>query len=121
MAIPFDCRVLSDAERERCPVSHEIDICPSQKRRLNLSGGGVAFESKEALPNGTSIEMMMCLPMDPPVSIAAYGVVLRCEPLSGTYKIAVKFAEADNALTSLICRFLFEEERARVQVRKGDE
>ena len=60
---------------------------------LNLSVGGMCFETFEPIPRGTQLEITLAVPMFPLRKVLIEGEVLRCDKINLTdiYTVALTF------------------------------
>lgn len=79
--------------------------------RVNISGGGLSFTSKQWYNREDVLELKMLVPLMPPVALYLYSEVVKSEKLDNAYSIAVKFLQMDEQIQDLIVRFVFKRQR----------
>ena len=93
----------------------ENDIEP---RKVNISGGGVLFESDKPVATGAMLELKMKL-LPKHIYVYSYAKVISCMALeedseNKQYKIAVKFEYMEDDVRDLITRHVLARERALI-------
>ena len=85
---------------------------------VNVSVGGLAFESAEPVPSGTTLEVRID-EVQPPFE--AHAEVVHCEPEGDHYCIGVQFLDASDAFRARMVEQVCSIERYRrgVQEREG--
>ncbi len=79
--------------------------------RVNISGGGLGFLSKDRYNLGNIIEAKLVLPMMPPVALFVYGEVVKVDQLTNAYSIATKFIAMDEDVRDEIVKYVFRRQR----------
>lgn len=79
--------------------------------QVNISGGGLGFNSREKYNQGDVLEMKMILPTMPPVALYIYGEVVKVEQQINGYAVAVKFIAMDEDIRDEIVKFVFRRQR----------
>ena len=73
-------------------TSKEFTKNPLQSFTVNISGGGICFEAKEEIPNGTILTLEMKSPVFPSAIIAlAKSVWCKKNPEKDKYEVGVEF------------------------------
>jgi c-di-GMP-binding flagellar brake protein YcgR len=73
-------------------TSEEFSRNPLQSFTVNISGGGICFEAKEAIPAGTILTLEMKSPVFPSAIIAlAKAVWCKKNPDKAKYEVGVEF------------------------------
>ncbi|MGO9377420.1 MAG: PilZ domain-containing protein [Dissulfurispiraceae bacterium] len=100
----LDAIIASLASRDdRVPVI-------SQKK-VNISGGGLSFDSQEKYQPGDVLEMKMMLPISPVSILYAYGEVVDVRIIGNYYHTGVKFISIDDEIRDEIVKFVFKAQR----------
>ncbi|MDI6727722.1 MAG: PilZ domain-containing protein [Thermodesulfovibrionales bacterium] len=86
--------------------------------QVNISGGGLGFNSKEKYNQGDVLEIKMLLPMMPPVALYIYGEVVKIEQQINSYAIAVKFIAMDEDIRDEIVKFVFRRQREMLREKR---
>lgn len=86
--------------------------------QVNISGGGLGFNSKEKYNKGDVLEIKMLLPMMPPVALYIYGEVVKIEQQINSYAIAVKFIAMDEDIRDEIVKFVFRRQREMLREKR---
>lgn len=87
--------------------------------KINLSGGGLSFATKENLKIGDFLEIKLLLDSPKPVGLILYGEVLRVVKLTDTLnEIGIRFIRLSEDLRDLIVRFVLYKEKELVRKRK---
>ena len=79
--------------------------------RVNISGGGLGFFSRERYAIGSIIEAKIVLPMMPPVALFVYGEVVKIDLLTNVYSIATKFVAMDEDVRDEVVKYVFRRQR----------
>lgn len=86
--------------------------------QVNISGGGLGFNSREKYNQGDVLEIKMILPMMPPVALYIYGEVVKIEQQINSYAIAVKFIAMDEDIRDEIVKFVFRRQREMLREKR---
>lgn len=86
-------------------------FCSLPFSRVNISGGGMSFSSRENYKTGDILEFKIMLPMLPPVALYIYGEVVTVEKQIENYHVAVKFIAMDDEIRDEIVKFVFKTQR----------
>lgn len=91
-------------------MHHEgFDQLPLKK--VNISGGGISFETEKPFSPGDIIELKLILTMQYPLSLFLYGEVVETSNPNPEYDTSVQFIAIDDFIRDEIIRFVFEKER----------
>lgn len=90
---------------------------PAERRGVNVSFGGLAFESDEPVAHGTTIEVRIGQ-VKPPFE--AHARVVHCEPEGDHFCIGVQFLDASDAFRVRMVEQVCTIERYRRQVRETE-
>ncbi|HEX8948250.1 MAG TPA: PilZ domain-containing protein [Dissulfurispiraceae bacterium] len=114
--IPIICFPVSSEERDNL-FSDLLDkdsvpaLRKSPLKKVDLSGGGISFETPNRYATGDLVEINMVLDKVHEGVIVVHGEVVRAEPLGGSFMLAVKFISVDERIRDLIIRYVFARER----------
>lgn len=87
--------------------------------KINLSGGGLSYATKELLKVGDVVEIKLLLDVPKPVGLHLYGEVIRVVRISeNLYEIGVKFIKISEDLRDIIVRFVLHKEKEILRKRK---
>lgn len=86
--------------------------------RVNISGGGIGFFSKEKYNVGEIVEVKTILPIMPPVALVIYGEIVKAERLTNNYMIAMKFVATDEEVRDEIVKFVFAKQREMLREKR---
>ena len=78
---------------------------------VNISGGGMKFDAREAYAVGDVLEMRIMLSAPRRIALYIYGEVMKVEPKGEAYTTAIKYILMDDAIRTEIIQFVFEKER----------
>lgn len=78
---------------------------------VNISGGGMSFETPTAYNAGDILEIKTLLNTPRQIALYLYGEVVNVEQREGTYMICTQFVLMDDTIRDEIIRFVFEKER----------
>jgi hypothetical protein len=87
-------------------------------KKVDISGGGMSFESQEHYLEGEIIEISMLLKTWDG-ELVVYGEVVRVDQGSRYYRVAVKFVAIDERVRAVITKFVFLRERELLQEKKA--
>ncbi|MBF0559167.1 MAG: PilZ domain-containing protein [Nitrospirae bacterium] len=79
--------------------------------RVNVSGGGLGFLTRERYALGNILEIKVVLPMMPPVALFVYGEVVKLDLLKNVYSIATKFVAMDEDVRDEVVKYVFRRQR----------
>ena len=86
--------------------------------RINVSGGGIGFYSKEKFNSGDVVEIKTILPIMPPVALYLYGEVVKADLLTNNYAIAAKFVAMDEEVRDEVVKFVFSKQRELLREKR---
>jgi len=89
------------------------------QRKVNISGGGLCFDSAEKYQNGSILEMKIMLPITPVYTLYIYGEVVDARAKNGLYHTAVKFVTIDDEIRDHIVKFVFKTQRDILRKKRG--
>ncbi len=94
-------------------VSDDSSLEGFDNQIVNLSACGISFPMSVRPAEGDLIEIKMLLPGSSPVSICAYGEVLRVKgpKEDSMYEVAVKFISMGEDIQEEIVRYIFDRQR----------
>ena len=100
-----------------------IDSVPALARtplkKVDLSGGGVSFDSAERYVQGDIIEIHMVLNKVHEGALLVYGEAVRVDMIGqNLYRVAVRFVSLDERIRNLIIKFVFIREREIIAERR---
>lgn len=78
---------------------------------VNISGGGMSFDSPTAYNPGDILEIKTLLNTPRPIALYLYGEVVNVERHEDIHAICTQFVMIDDMLRDEIIRFVFEKER----------
>lgn len=87
-------------------------------KTVNISGGGMSFLLKEAIPLGEILEIKIMLTWNQPIAMSIHGEVTKSEKKQGTYFTAVRYVHMDSYVRDEIIRFVFEKEREIIREKR---
>jgi hypothetical protein len=79
--------------------------------KVNISGGGISFNTGKSLSVGDILEIKVMLSMKKPVALFLYGEVLEITKSQPEYDSSVQFIGMDDFVRDEVIRFVFETER----------
>jgi len=86
---------------------------------VNISGGGLSFNSQEPFNRGDIVEAMMVLSSSSSVALYVYGEVVAVDRRNDSFEIGLKFVAMGDEIREEICRFVFERERQILREKRG--
>lgn len=86
--------------------------------RVNISGGGLGFLSKDRYAGGNIIEAKLVLPVMPPVALFVYGEVVKVDMLKNTYWVATKFVAMDEDVRDEVVKYVFRRQREMLREQR---
>ena len=106
-------------------VTEEIQIEQHPAQEVNLSAGGLAFRSQEAIAEGTLLEMRMVL-FPSLIGILNVSRVLHCERLSDgdaqfPWQIAVAYEHLRESDRELLVRHIMTKETQRMRAEREND
>ncbi len=101
-------------------VSDDSSLEGFDNQSVNLSACGISFPMSVRPAQGDLVEIKMLLPGSVPVSICAYGEVLRVEgpKEDGLYDVAAKFISMGEDIQEEIVRYIFDRQREFLRAKK---
>ena len=102
--VPLEVRTVRESRR-------------ASRRGVNVSFGGLAFESDDPLAHGTTLEVRIDQ-VKPPFE--AHARVVHCEPEGDHYCIGVQFLDAGDAFRARMVEQVCSIDRYRQQVRERE-
>jgi hypothetical protein len=94
-------------------------VAAISQRRVNISGGGLGFESPVLYDLGAILELKMLLPAMPPATLYVYGEVVDVRKGVDMHHIAIKYITIDDEVRDEIVKFVFKCQRDELRKRKG--
>lgn len=88
------------------------------QRRINISGGGLSFETETDYPVGSVLEMKMMLPVVPSTTLLIYGEVVDVRKTGDTCHVGVKFIAMGDEVRDEIVKFVFKCQREELRKKK---
>lgn len=79
--------------------------------KVNISGGGMSFNTGIQLQPGDILELKVMLTMQSPLELFLYGEVVEAGKHNPEYDTSVQFIALDDFIRNEIIRFVFERER----------
>jgi len=89
------------------------------QRLVNISGGGLGFDSAEQYKIGDMLEIKVMLPITPVYTLYIYGEVVDIRLNEGRYHTAVKFVTIDDDIRDHIVKFVFKTQRDILRKKRG--
>jgi len=89
------------------------------QKMVNISGGGLSFDSAEKYQSGNILEMKIMLPITPVYTLYIYGEVVDVRAKDGKYHTAVKFVTIDDEIRDHIVKFVFKTQRDILRKKRG--
>jgi len=78
---------------------------------VNISGGGMRFDSPQAFAIGDILEVRIMLSAPRRLALYVYGEVTKNEPKGDIFSTAIKYIRMDDTIRNEIIQFVFERER----------
>ena len=91
-------------------IHHEGFNCLNMTK-VNISGGGISFNTGKSLFLGDILEIKVMLSMQKPVALFLYGEFLEITKHHPEYDTTVQFIGIDDFVRDEVVRFVFETER----------
>jgi len=91
-------------------IQHEGFNCLNMTK-VNISGGGISFNTGKLLSPGDVLEIKVMLSMQKSVALFLYGEVLEVTKPHPEYETSTRFIGIDDFIRDEIIRFVFETER----------
>ena len=93
-----------------------------EERPVNLSASGCAFTTDEAYRVGDPLEVVLMLPVFPPIILELLAEVVRVEQVSATrWRIGVRFFFRSEDEEEAITRYVFRRHREQIRMRRAEE
>jgi hypothetical protein len=89
------------------------------QKLVNISGGGLSFDSAEKYESGDLLEMKIMLPITPVYTLYIYGEVVDVRAKDNQYHTAVKFVTLDDEIRDHIVKFVFKTQRDFLRKKRG--
>jgi hypothetical protein len=89
------------------------------QKKVNISGGGLSFDTKEKFNAGDVLEMKIMLPISPGSILYAYGEVVDVRIAGNYYHTAVKYISIDDEIRDEIVKFVFKTQRDILRKKRG--
>ncbi len=105
-------RFIADASEPENSISHKL----FQAVTRNISGGGAAFVTNQALPDQPDVEITLQLDNELPVS--ARGRILRVSDINGSpsrKQVSLQFTEMSRPDQDVLVQFVFQQQLQRTQ------
>ncbi len=91
-------------------IQHEGFNCLNMTK-VNISGGGISFNTGKSLFSGDVLEIKVMLSMQKSVALFLYGEVVEITKPHPEYDTSVQFIGIDDFVRDEVIRFVFETER----------
>ncbi len=91
-------------------IHHEGFDCLNMTK-VNISGGGISFNTCKSYSSGEILEIKVLLSMQKPVALFLYGEAMKITELNPEYDTSVHFIGIDDFIRDALIRFVFETER----------
>ncbi len=93
-----------------------------EERPVNLSASGCAFVTDEAYRVGDPLEIVLMLPVFPPIILELLAEVVRVEQIAPTrWRIGVRFVYRCEEEEDAITRYVFQRHREQIRLRRAEE
>lgn len=89
------------------------------QRMVNISGGGLSFDSAEKYKPGDILEMKLMLPISPVYTLYVFGEVVDIRQKGDHYHTAVKYITIDDEIRDHIVKFVFKTQRDMLRKKRG--
>jgi hypothetical protein len=89
------------------------------QKRVNISGGGLSFDSHEEYKINDLLEIKMILPVTLSSTLYVYGEVVDVRKKEDYFQTAVKFVTIDDDIREQIVQFVFKAQRDIIRHKKG--
>ncbi|MFQ5455439.1 MAG: PilZ domain-containing protein [Nitrospirota bacterium] len=93
-----------------------------RRRKVNISGSGIRFESEQEIASGDIIEFMLILPVIPPMNIIISGKVTRVNEMikngRKVYDAAIKFIKIKESDREKIIQYTFRRQMNVLRTQK---
>jgi hypothetical protein len=89
------------------------------QKKVNISGGGLSFDSSEKYNLGDLLEVKMVLPVNLSSTIHIYGEVVDVRAREDHFQTAVKFITIDDEIREQIVQFVFKTQRDLLRHKRG--
>ena len=99
-------------------ASREDRVPVMSQKKVNISGGGLCFDTHEKYQPGDVLEMKMMLPISPVSILYAYGEVVEVRIFDNYYHTAVKFISIDDEIRDEIVKFVFKTQRDMLRKKR---
>ncbi|PKN10451.1 MAG: hypothetical protein CVU72_01155 [Deltaproteobacteria bacterium HGW-Deltaproteobacteria-7] len=86
--------------------------------KVNISGGGMSFNTHESFATGDVLEIKVLLGMQKTIALFLYGEVVEVSKPHPDYNLSVQFINIDDFIRDEITRFVFETEREILRERR---
>jgi len=94
----------------------KAQIC---QQMVNISGGGLSFDSGEKYNIGDMLEIKMILPVNVTSTLYVYGEVVDVRARDNYFQTAVKFITIDDNIREQIVQFVFKAQRDILRQKRG--
>ena len=91
-------------------IHHEGFDCLNMTK-VNISGGGLSFNTCKSYSPGDILEIKVMLSMQKPSAFFLYGEVVELTKINSEYDTSIQFIGIDDFVRDEIIRFVFETER----------
>ncbi|WP_188860157.1 PilZ domain-containing protein [Marinobacterium nitratireducens] len=100
-------------------VSQELtDTSGLRLKSINLSEGGLSFDSNQALRQGDYLALKLVFP-ESHLGMLLYARVQRCAPIQDGFHIAIEFFKLTESCRTLIARYILEAQARERQRQLG--
>jgi hypothetical protein len=89
------------------------------QKKVNISGGGLSFDSPDKYRIGDMLEIKMILPVTMSSTLYVYGEVVDVRQREDFFQTAVKFMTIDDDIREQIVQFVFKAQRDILRHKKG--
>ncbi|HTZ17894.1 MAG TPA: PilZ domain-containing protein [Dissulfurispiraceae bacterium] len=100
-------------------ISEKYDkVAVTSQKLVNISGGGLGFDSPVKYEVGDILEMKLMLPIIPSYTLYVYGEVVTSRAERGNYHTALKFITIDDEVRDHIVKFVFKTQRDMIRKKR---
>lgn len=102
-------------------IEDEVNELGYKSQKVNLSTGGLSFNSVESLEPGSMIKIKLIL-LPEKLAVSSYAEVVKCSHHDITkdeYTLAVQFEYMNDEMRDLISRHVLDRDRALINSRKA--
>jgi hypothetical protein len=89
------------------------------QKKVNISGGGLSFDSTEKYTIGDMLEIKIILPVNVSSTLYIYGEVVDVRARDDHFQTAVRFMTIDDDIREQIVQFVFKTQRDILRHKRG--